>query len=319
MWQFVHCQIVQKGLTWDNPTANYANKVRCGGAGSTIGIHSDLERLALQRKLVDDFIAAHGRSGATLSGGTLSGTTLTGSTSPILFSISDFEAFGNAIKFNNQFRNPNNSMEDWKKLLSYNNEFLKKYPNLPERAKEYLTLYPLTEEIKMPVETFDSIVKENSLVEIQKIRDARATLGEQDIALLGSFLLPNNTINIVKNKTYAGQNFINNVTLLPLTKNGVAIDVASQNIELRNAPTWVTLDGTGAISKSFNMKIQENAITSTESTNKNFDIVLTDKKTGKVHTEQFVINFLDSENKENVMFFTIPQLTIELFKYMTSK
>ena len=166
---------------------------------------------------------------------------------------------------------------------------------------------------------FKRIIEAHRLDEIQKITDKSNHLSDDEIVHLATFLLPDSKINIVrKNTTQNSAQFLNNITFNPISKDGKLVDVATFNIELRNAPNWVTLDNTNTISNSFNLKIQENNINFNENFSKEFQIILTNKKTGKVFMETISFNVLDYESTDNVLLFSIPQLTLELFKFTTS-
>ena len=173
--------------------------------------------------------------------------------------------------------------------------------------------------LKISHDQFKRIIAAHRLDEIQKITDKSNHLSDDEIVHLATFLLPDSKINIVrKNTTQNSAQFLNNITFNPISKDGKLLDVATFNIELRNAPNWVTLDNTNTISNSFNLKIHENNINFNENFSKEFQIILTNKKTGKVFMETISLNVLDYESTDNVLLFSIPQLTLELFKFTTS-
>ncbi len=293
---------------WNKPVSDYANPTTCGNI-DTSPLISNNSRLEAQRRLVEEFIKNQNKNSQNQSHN---------STEKRL-SLADYRAFGEEIKFLNSFEKRDKTIGNWTQFLTSVNDFLKKYPNLPERTKTQLVMMGFGSNLKISHDQFKRIIAAHRLDEIQKISDKSNHLSDDEIVHLATFLLPDSKINIVrKNTTQNSAQFLNNITFNPISKDGKLLDVADFNIELRNAPNWVTLDNTNTISNSFNLKIHENNINFNENFSKEFQIILTNKKTGKVFMETIALNVLDYESTDNVLLFSIPQLTLELFKFTTS-
>ena len=308
MWKFLHCAFVKQGLLWNKPVSDYANPTTCGNI-DTSPLISNNSRLEAQRRLVEEFIKNQNKNSQNQSH----------NSTEKHFSLTDYRAFGEEIKFLNSFEKRDKTIGNWTQFLTSVNDFLKKYPNLPERTKTQLVMMGFGSNLNISHDQFKRIIAAHRLDEIQKITDKSNHLSDNEIVHLATFLLPDSKINIVrKNTTQNSAQFLNNITFNPISKDGKLLDVATFNIELRNAPNWVTLDNTNTISNSFNLKIHENNINFNENFSKEFQIILTNKKTGKVFMETISLNVLDYESTDNVLLFSIPQLTLELFKFTTS-
>ena len=102
------------------------------------------------------------------------------------------------LNFSIHSKNEIKTIGDWTQFLISVNDFLKKYPNLPERTKTQLVMMGFGSNLKISHDQFKRIIATHRLDEIQKITDKSNHLSDDEIVHLATFLLPDSKINIVR-------------------------------------------------------------------------------------------------------------------------
>lgn len=294
-WKMIHCQIISQGFEWTAPTSDYISRAQCNGLVA-------LNPISLTpRSTVVNFVSQVLTPTSQATG---------------KFDLSSLNAYGERIQKNLEFSKKEQALTaNWTNLLKENEEFLQK-TSLPDHLKDNLVFGLMYKEVGIPAADFKRIVSENSLSEIQKILDKYTSVADGDIAFLGTYQNLDQ-INVVKNNSTLMTAF-SSVVLYPLTKDGKNLDVSQYSVELKNAPRWVVLSNQeNAIRENITLTVLDSQINFSEAIPSEFQIVFTNKTTGKIFIKNVKLSVLEKFS-ENASEFTLSQFSLALQKYLTT-
>ncbi len=298
-WKMLHCQILAQGFIWARPTSDYLSKAQCDG--KDVGTSS---LLLEQRQRVIDFLRQNPAQTTSQSD---------------IFDEKTFRAYGERIQKNIEYEKKDKNAFVWSELMEDNNNFLKNHPNLPNHNKEALVFSLMREKIGIPFSEFKQIAAQRNLAEIQKVLNKYSEVHIDDIAFLSS-IHNLDQINITKKSSIKGVDIYSSANIAPLTKEGKNMAVSMYDVELKNAPRWITLSvSENAVRENFTMTVLESQINFSETIPSEFQIVLTNKITRKKFEKNVKIVVRDESSTNNVNEFTLSQFTLAIIQYLTSK